>query len=125
MKRFLAILGLSAILLAPIFAQSVSPTITFSWTPNPPQELVSGYRLEYQKLPAVTNWSFLNFIPSTTNTTSVSGLQGGYVYMFRLFAVNGIGIGTNLSNVIQIPTNAPSGVTNFQQGTSAPLQLHR
>lgn len=115
MKRLLAILGLSAILLAPIFAQVVSPSVTFTWNQNPSYELVSGYRLEYLKLPAVTNWSFLSFTPSTTNVTTVSGLQAGYIYQFRLFAVNGIGIGTNVSSIVQIPTNSPSAVQNFHQ----------
>ncbi len=85
----------------------------FTWTPNPANELVSGYRIEYMKLPTVTNWTFLTF--SATNGATVKGLQGGYIYMFRAFAVNGIGVGTNSSTIVQIPTNTPSMVLDFRQ----------
>lgn len=114
MKKFLASLGLSVLLLLPVWAQSTA-NVTFTWTPNPAADLVSGYRLEYMKLPVVTNWTFLSFTSGATNVTSVTGLQGGYIYMFRMFGVNGLGVGTNSSTIIQIPTNTPVMVQNFQQ----------
>ena len=114
MKKILAPFFL-VVTLAIAIAQTVSCDAVFSWTPNPPQELVSGYRIEYKKLPAVTNWTFIAFVPSTTNSTVVKSLQPGYVYQFRAFAVNALGTGTDLSSVIQIPTNSPSVVSNFNQ----------
>lgn len=113
MKKLLISLGFTAIVALTIWAQQPY-NLTLGWTENPAYELVSGYRIEYQKLPSVTNWSFLNFV-GTTNKAIVTGLQPGYVYKFRIFAVNGVGVGTNLSNVVQIPTNAPSSVLNFGQ----------
>lgn len=110
-KLFATILLLGALTIA--IAQSISYDAIFTWTPNPTSELVSGYRIEYQKLPAVTNWTYITFIPSNTNTATIKNLQPGYIYKFRAFAVNGVGTGTNLSNIIQIPANLPSGVTNF------------
>jgi len=117
MKKRLALLGLSALLLISALGQTTTYDAWFTWDKNTGVEMVTGYRLEYQKAPVVTNWTFLAFINGTTNVTVVKSLQGGYVYKFRLFAVNGIGVGTNLSNIIQIPTNAPSAVTNFSTTT--------
>jgi hypothetical protein len=79
--------------------------VWFTWTPNPTNELVTGYRIEYKKFPVVTNWTFITFVNSSTNIAIVKGIQMGYIYNFRAFAVNTFGIGTNLSNIIQIPTN--------------------
>jgi hypothetical protein len=87
--------------------------IDFSWSPNPPAEMVSTYVIEYKKTPGVTNWTVLTSVPGTTNIATVKGLQAGYKYEFRAFAVNAVGKGTNQSTVIQIPTNAPTVVTNF------------
>ena len=101
-----------------ILAQSVSYNAWFTWTPNPAHELVSGYRIEYQKLPVVTNWTYITFVPYTTNAAVVKNLQPGYVYKFRAFAVNGIGTGTDQSAIVQIPTNYPTMVPNF--GPTAP-----
>lgn len=112
-KIFATVLLLAALTFA--VAQNVSYDALFTWTSNPPSELITGYRIEYQKLPAVTNWTYITFIPSNTNSASIKNLQPGYVYKFRAFAVNAVGTGTNLSNVIQIPANSPSGVTNFNQ----------
>jgi len=114
MKRILSIL-LTLSALSFVVAQTVSYDAWFTWTPNPSYELVSGYRIEYQKLPSVTNWTFIKFVPSTTNSTVITSLQPGYIYKFRAFAVNGVGTGTNLSAIVQIPTNSPSVVTNFGQ----------
>ena len=94
-------------------AQTVSYDAVFTWTQNPPEELVTGYRIEYKKAPAVTNWTFLTFVNSATNSVTVKGLQPGYQYQFRAFAANAIGTGTNLSNVIPLPATIPSAVSNF------------
>jgi len=109
-------LGLILLLgtLAIAIAQTVSYDAWFSWTPNPSSELVTGYRIEYQKLPAVTNWTLISFIPSTTNVALVKNLQPGYIYKFRAFAVNAIGTGTNLSSIVQIPSNSPTSVIDFK-----------
>jgi hypothetical protein len=112
MKKALTLVFLIGTLAFAI-AQSVPYNATFTWTPNPPQELVSSYRIEYQKLPAVTNWTYITSVSSSTNSVTIKNLQPGYVYQFRAFAVNGIGTGTNQSSVIQIPSTLPSGVTNF------------
>jgi len=114
MKKILAIILLLGTITFSV-AQTVSYDVWFSWTQNPPQELVSGYRIEYQKLPLVKNWTYITFVPATTNVAFVKGLQTGYIYKFRAFAVNSIGTGTNLSNIVQIPTNSPSVVSNFNQ----------
>ena len=112
MKKILAaVLSLST--LAFVVAQTVSYDAVFTWTPNPAHELVSGYRIEYQKLPVVTNWTYITFAPYTTNSTVVKNLTPGFTYKFRAFAVNNIGIGTNQSAIVQIPTNRPSAVNNF------------
>lgn len=89
----------------------------FSWTPNPAPDMVTGYQIQYTKLPIVTNWTFLTFVPATTNVAVITGVQSGYIYQFRAFAVNAIGVGTNLSNVIQVPTNTPTVVSNFSLTT--------
>lgn len=112
MKKTIAIICLMATLAFAV-AQTVSYNAVFTWTLNPPSELVSGYRIEYQKLPSVTNWTYITFVPSTTNSAMIKNLQVGYVYKFRAFAVNGIGTGTNQSAIIQIPQALPSAVTNF------------
>lgn len=117
MKKLLMILALSVALISPVLGADV----WFTWTQNPPIELVSSYRMEYQKLPAVTTWTFLTSVPGTTNVAVVKGIQGGYTYKFRMFAQNSLGVGTNLSNVIQIPTNTPSAVLNYTL-TNAPGQ---
>jgi len=113
MKKLLASLFLVATLFIAI-AQTVSYDALFTWTPNPTNELVTGYRIEYQKLPAVTNWTYITFVPSTTNVASVKNLQPGFIYKFRAFAVNAVGIGTNQSAIVQIPSNAPNAVIDFK-----------
>jgi len=91
--------------------------IWFTWDKNPANELIGTYRLEYIKLPVITNWTLLSNIPGTTNVAVVKGVQGGFTYKFRIFAQNSKGIGTNLSNIIEIPTNAPTTVSNFNLTT--------
>lgn len=113
MKKFLISLLLASSLVLVAFGED----LWFSWDKNPATEMISGYRLEYIKLPVVTNWTLLTTISGTTNVAVVKGAQGGYIYKFRMFAVNAKGIGTNLSNVIEIPTNAPTAVTNFNLTT--------
>ena len=110
MKKLFYILALSVALILPVMGAD----IWFTWTHNPPIELVSSYRMEYQKLPVVTNWTYLTSVPGTTNVAIVRGVQSGFTYKFRMFAQNSVGIGTNLSNVILLPTNAPSAVLNYQ-----------
>ena len=120
MKKIFAVVFLSISLFLAVFAQSSAPyDIWFTWTPNPASEMVGGYRMEYQKFPTVTNWTLLTVIPATTNVAIVKGLQGGFTYKFRMFATNSFGISTNQSNIIQIPTNMPSGVSGYTL-TNAP-----
>jgi len=108
MKRTLIILMLALSEIA--FCED----IVFTWTPNPAAELVTGYRMEYIKNPKVTNWTYLTYIPATTNVAVVKGIQPGFNYKFRIFAVNSFGVGTNESNVITIPTNTPSVVNDYR-----------
>ena len=112
MKKALATILLLATL-AYAIAQTVSYDVWFSWTPNPSSELVTGYRIEYQKHPVVTNWTYITYI-SSTNVALVKGLQPGYIYKFRAFAINAIGMGTNLSDIVQIPSNTPTAVIDFK-----------
>lgn len=116
MKKLLASILLVGTLAVAI-AQTVSYNAVFTWTQNPAHELVTGYRIEYQKLPAVTNWTYITYVPSTTNSATVKGLQPGYIYKFRAFAVNAVGTGTNQSAIIQLPAGSPSVVTNFASPT--------
>lgn len=109
MKKLLTSLLLAAGMVLTLAAADA----VLTWTPNPSHELVSGYRIEYMKLPSVTNWTYITF--SQTNGATVKNLQPGYIYMFRAFAVNGIGVGTNSSDIVQLPTNAPSAVLDFKQ----------
>lgn len=112
MKKSIAILSiLGALTIA--LAQTVSYDAWFTWTPNPASEMVTGYRIEYQKLPAITNWTYSHFVPAATNRTVVKGLQSGYIYKFRAFAINAVGIGTNQSSIVQIPSTSPTVVSNF------------
>lgn len=112
MKRFItSILLLGSLFIA--IPQSVSYDALFTWTQNPPEELVMGYRIEYIKSPAVTNWTYLTYVNSATNAVTIKGLQVGFQYQFRAFAVNAIGIGTNDSNIILLPESIPSAVSNF------------
>jgi hypothetical protein len=114
MKKKLLSVILSLSVVAAVLAQTVSYDAVFTWTPNPPAEMVTGYRIEYQKLPTVTNWTYITFGPSTSNTTAtIKNLQPGFLYKFRAFAVNSVGIGTNQSTVVQLPNSSPSAVTNF------------
>lgn len=113
MKKLFASL-LLVVTLAVAIAQTVSYDAWFSWTPNPTSELVTGYRIEYQKLPVVTNWTYISFVPATTNVALVKNLQPMYIYKFRAFAVNAVGIGTNLSSIVQIPSNSPTAVIDFR-----------
>jgi len=113
MKKFLAILTLVGVLAVSAFSED----LWFTWNKNPAAELVGSYRLEYRKFPVVTNWTLLTTVPGTTNVAIVKGIQGGFTYTFRMFAQNAKGVGTNLSNVIEIPTNAPTAVTNFNLTT--------
>jgi titin len=85
----------------------------FTWTPNPAIELVSKYKIEYQKFPGSTNWMLLTYVPASTNVAVVYGIESGYTYKFRIFAVNSVGVGTNSSNIIIIPTNTPTAVSNY------------
>jgi hypothetical protein len=110
MKKLLATLAL----LVSLSLASSGEDIWFSWTKNPSSELIGSYRMEYQKLPAVTNWTLLTTLPATTNVAVVKNIQGGFIYKFRIFAVNGVGVGTNLSTILQIPTNAPSATLDFE-----------
>lgn len=112
MKKILATI-LSLSVAAIVVAQTVSYDAVFTWTPNAPAELVTGYRIEYQKLPSVTNWTYITFVPASTNSAVVKNLQPGFIYKFRAFAVNAVGIGTNQSAIVQLPSTSPSVVTNF------------
>ena len=112
MKKLLAtILLLGALTFA--LAQPVSYDAWFTWTQNPAIELVSGYRIEYQKLPTVTNWTYITYVPASTNVALIKSLQPGYVYKFRAFAVNAVGPGIDQSSIVQIPPSSPSVVSNF------------
>jgi len=113
MKKILFGLMFCGALFSSTFAQTTAYELWFTWTQNPAYELVSGYRIEYMKSPS-TNWSYLTFVSGTTNVAVAKGVQGGFQYKFRVFAVNAIGTGTNLSSIIAVPTNAPSAVTNYQ-----------
>ncbi len=117
MRKILVILSLIVGLQCTLFGEDV----WFTWKPNPATELVSGYRLEYVRYISTnspsTNWSFLTYVKSSTNVAIVKGVQSGYIYKFRIFAVNSIGTGTNLSNIITIPTNLPSAVIDYQLTT--------
>lgn len=114
MKKIITFISLVLTIGVLAFAQNqpVTYDATLSWNKNPAYEMVTGYRIEYQKLPASTNWTFLAFAPNT-NMLVAKGLKGGYIYKFRIFAFNGAGLGTNESTIVQIPTNSPSVVTNF------------
>ncbi len=109
MKNTLMTAVLALLLTIPVIGEDV----WFTWSKNPPQELVSSYKIEYLKLPAITNWTFLTTVPPTTNVAVIKGLQGGFTYKFRIFSVNSLGTGTNESNIIQIPTNSPTVVRDF------------
>jgi hypothetical protein len=109
MRKFIKVVSLAVA----IGVSALAADVTFTWTKNPASELVSSYAIEYTKVPGVTNWTHLTSVPGTTNTAIVKGIQPGFKYQFRAFAVNGVGKGTNLSNIILIPTNAPSAVVDF------------
>lgn len=114
MKKLIATITLLLILFGTGVSQTTAPyDIWLTWTPNPVHELVNGYRIEYLKIPTITNWTVLTVIPATTNVAVIKNCQGGFIYGFRIFAINAIGIGTNFSNVVQIPTNTPSMTTGF------------
>lgn len=108
---------LAAFLMVAGMGQTTSYDVWFTWDKNPAIEMVTGYRIEYQKLPTVTNWTYLTFISGTTNVAIIKGLQGGFQYKFRSFAVNAVGTGTNTSNVILLPSALPTAVTNFSTTT--------
>lgn len=110
MKKILSIITLVA-----AFSFSLlSAELVFTWDHNPPAELVGAYRMEYIKLPVITNWTLLTTIPATTNVVTVKGVQGGYSYKFRIFATNALGVGTNSSTVIELPTSKPTAVSGYQ-----------
>jgi len=117
MKKLFYVFGI-LLIVAVAIAQTATYDLWLTWTPNPPQELVSGYRIEYQKAPVVNAWTYFTWVPSSTNGIVIKNLSPGYVYKFRAFAVNAIGVGTNLSSVVQIPTEIPGSVINFSNKTS-------
>lgn len=86
----------------------------FTWTPNPTNELVTGYVIQQATLP---NTNFVDVVtaPGTTNTWPVRNVGNGS-YQYRLVAVNGAGRSTP-SAVLAYPTNAPSQPQNFQFAT--------
>lgn len=112
-KKTLSLLGLFVVSVL-VMGQTSTYDAWFTWTPNPPHELISGYRIEYKKLPAITNWTYLTSVPSSTNVAMVKGLKSGFKYEFRAFAINAFGQGTNLSDIVYIPTNTPTKVEGYQ-----------
>lgn len=112
MKKLFSLIAAAATTFA-AFAED----IWFTWTPNPSSELVSSYRIEYQKLPVVTNWTSLTVVSGNTNVAVVKGIQRGFLYKFRIFAVNGLGSGTEQSAIVQVPNSTPTGVQGFQPTT--------
>lgn len=117
MKKLFTLTLLTAFLMVAGMGQTTSYDVWFTWDKNPAIEMVSGYRIEYQKAPVVTNWTYLITVPGYTNVAVIKGLQGGYIYKFRSFAVNAIGTGTDTSNVVLLPNVLPTAVTNFSTTT--------
>jgi hypothetical protein len=116
MKKLFSTLALGAAIVISSVA-AFGEDVWFTWTQNPSSELISTYRIEYQKHPTVTNWTTLTTVSGATNVALVKGIQSGFVYKFRIFAVNGLGSGTEQSAIVQLPNTTPTGVQGFQQTT--------
>ena len=79
MRKIFVLLLLVIGMALSISGQNSSSSAVLAWTPNPTNELVSGYRIEYMKLPVVTNWTFITFSSGTNATIFWSP---GWVHLY-------------------------------------------
>ena len=72
---------------------STSGTIVLSWTaPDDGGSVITGYQYKYCKYDnGWHNWTDLSSTGSTSTSYTVSGLESGGVYRFRVVAVNSVG----------------------------------
>lgn len=90
-----------------------SANVDLSWTApsNDGGSPITDYTIEYSDNGGST-WSEYTHTPSAATSASVSGLQPGTTYSFRVMAINSAGVGLP-SN---ITTGSPSFLTVFSSG---------
>ena len=86
--------------------------VSLSWTAPGSNggSAITDYAVEY-KTPAAATWSTFADGTSTTTSATVTGLTNGTAYMFRVAAINSVGIGTYSNEVTETPRAVPSAPT--------------
>jgi predicted phage tail protein len=100
-------------------ATTGNSSATLSWTAPTgviSQAPITDYREQYSSNSGVT-WTTFSAAASITTTTTVTGLTNGTAYVFRVAAVNAIGVGaytaasSSVTPIAGTPPNAPTSLT--------------
>jgi titin len=88
--------------------------VSLSWTAPGSNggSAITDYAVEY-KTPAAATWSTFADGTSTTTSATVTGLTNGTAYLFRVAAINSVGIGTYSNEVTETPRAVPSAPTGL------------
>jgi fibronectin type 3 domain-containing protein len=94
-------------------SNGTSQTLKFSWTANPTEDTVTGYKLYALDGPFVS-WT----LPDSATTTTVAGLTNGQSYRFFLTAMNAGGESPASLTLTTSPLAAPGSFNAQAQGNS-------
>lgn len=91
-------------------------SITLSWTApvNNGGQVISDYKIEVSEDQG-NNWIIFIHVPSISTTILITGLTNGTAYIFRVSAINSVGVGSPSldSDTISPTSNAPSQPLNL------------
>ena len=84
---------------------------------------ISGYYVEYSRDNGTT-WTRGSLLAASARSTALTGLIGGTPHLFRVLAVNSVGVGTPSTGYPATPLaitgpSAPTALSGFLSGTSA------
>jgi titin len=107
-----------------LVADDVSPTsITLTWTKpqNDGGSAITGYKIEYKKVPNQYDVLVAN-TQSTATTYSHTGLQTGATYIYRVYAINAIGSSASSTEASAKPTTSSAPAQNIVPNPPTQLQ---
>lgn len=96
-------------------ATSLSSSVRLNWSlpagDGTQRPATTDYRIEYSSNNGTT-WTVFNDGVSTSRTATVTGLNNGTTYLFRVAAINSIGVGAYSQTVQSVPTSFPNAPTS-------------
>ncbi|MGD8373426.1 MAG: fibronectin type III domain-containing protein [Candidatus Woesebacteria bacterium] len=95
-----------------------SETAELSWTaPSDGGSSITDYSIQYQ-VEGAGSWTSWSHTASAATSASVTGLTNGTTYLFRVAAVNGMGMGSYATSSGTLIATTPSDPLDFAVSTS-------